>query len=277
MLNTTNNPFINTTGINVNPYAQGSVAGYGFNGFPGINGFSGINGLTGINGFPGISGLAGIAGLPGINSLAGLGGIAGVPSVNPLAGINGLNPLIALQAINALNTLNSLTGVNGLTGTNGLTGALNPWTAGYGAATHPVNTAAAYPVNASANTAWVPNIHISENETVLQVAVELPGVKEQDVEVMINGNFLTVRGEKTGCSFGGQTVTRYAECYAGSFYRCIQLTDTPVTAEEQYDISRVNAEFHNGILIVSIPKAHEARAQFKRVDLSKRSKSGVSV
>lgn len=90
------------------------------------------------------------------------------------------------------------------------------------------------------------------------VRLELPGVDKADCEVVIDGNTLYVRGEKRSDSTfvaGGYHVR---QCAYGAFERAVPLPHY-VRAD------RADAQFHNGVLIVRLPKGPEATP--RRIDI----------
>jgi HSP20 family protein len=107
--------------------------------------------------------------------------------------------------------------------------------------------------NAGAVTsAWFPPTDVSEDKDGLQITMELPGVRSEDVKLSLENNVLTVRGEKRQES-EEQTdrVHRYERSY-GTFERSFALPST-------VDPEKVDARYENGVLVINIPKAERAR------------------
>jgi len=97
------------------------------------------------------------------------------------------------------------------------------------------------------------DIEDTEDETIL--TADLPGMTEDDIELVVQGPILVVRGErklKDG---------RYAQRrrFYGSFARQFRLGDT-------YDLDRVKANLANGVLTIELAKA--ARAKPRRIKLT---------
>lgn len=141
-----------------------------------------------------------------------------------------------------------------------------PGSYGYSAWGVPANRQ--YTPNASHTTYWMPAVQITEGDANWMFAFELPGVKDQEIELFIHGNLLTIRGEKNCWNNEGRQVTRYSDAYAGPFYRQIQLGE--IGSEESFDAQRVSAEFNNGMLFVTLPKTQQAKSQFKKIEIAKR-------
>jgi HSP20 family protein len=83
---------------------------------------------------------------------------------------------------------------------------------------------------------WAPACDIYENENEIVVKAELPEVKKEDVQVAIENNVLSIRGER-----------KFSE-FMRSF-----------TLPSFVDASKVNAEFKDGLLRVTMPKREEAK------------------
>jgi len=107
---------------------------------------------------------------------------------------------------------------------------------------------------------WTPAVDIKETEKDLSVELELPGLKPEDVENTAENGVLTVRGEKRSERKEGED-NRYhvVERAYGSFLRTFQLP-------QGIDEDQIQADFENGILSLTIPKA--ALPQPKRIQIS---------
>jgi HSP20 family protein len=96
--------------------------------------------------------------------------------------------------------------------------------------------------------AW-PNVELSESDGEIRITAEVPGLKENDVELLMEDGVLTIRGEKKSET---QDKDRgYSERYYGRFERRIGL---PSNVDEQ----GANATFRDGVLTVTLPKSAEA-------------------
>lgn len=102
--------------------------------------------------------------------------------------------------------------------------------------------------------AWSPKVDIFENKENLVIEAELPGMKREDVDVSIENNVLTLRGErKFEKKDEGDNYHRVERSY-GSFTRSFTLPQT-VTAEG------AAADFKNGVLRVQLLKREETKAR----------------
>ncbi|MBR0793781.1 Hsp20/alpha crystallin family protein [Bradyrhizobium jicamae] len=95
--------------------------------------------------------------------------------------------------------------------------------------------------------AW-PRLELSETEKAVTVSAELPGLSEKDVQVEIANGVLSIRGEKR-VERGDQSKF-VSERYCGSFQRQIPL--------ENVEEDKAQADFKNGVLTVTIPKAEQS-------------------
>lgn len=101
---------------------------------------------------------------------------------------------------------------------------------------------------------WSPRVDIFENRENLVIEVELPGMKREDVDLSIENNVLTLRGErKFEKKDEGDNYHRVERSY-GSFTRSFTLPQT-VTAEGAI------ADFKNGVLRVTLLKREETKAR----------------
>ncbi|HEY7547503.1 MAG TPA: Hsp20/alpha crystallin family protein [Blastocatellia bacterium] len=107
-------------------------------------------------------------------------------------------------------------------------------------------------------TTWTPSCDIYEANGEIIVKAELPGLKKEDVKVMIENNVLTIRGErKFEEEVKREDYYRIERSY-GEFLRVFTL---PVGI----DPKKINAEFKDGMLKIVIPKVEEAKP--KAIDI----------
>jgi HSP20 family protein len=99
---------------------------------------------------------------------------------------------------------------------------------------------------------WTPAVDITEQENEYQVRVELPGVNKDDVKITLESNILTIRGEKKQEKDVKEESMHRTERVYGSFQRSFTL---PTTVQEK----EIQATYKDGILLISLPKAEEAK------------------
>ena len=100
--------------------------------------------------------------------------------------------------------------------------------------------------------AWSPRANVAETDTDLEMTVELPGVKPEDVHVEVHDGELWVRGEmKDETEEKGKTFHKVERRY-GEFRRVLPL---PAAADKD----KVDARLTNGVLKIMVPKVEKAR------------------
>jgi HSP20 family protein len=101
-------------------------------------------------------------------------------------------------------------------------------------------------------TAWAPAVDIHENEHELVVKADLPGVDAKDLDIRVENNILTIRGERKFESKVAEDKYLRVERTYGSFSRSFSLANT-VNSEA------IKADYSNGVLALTIPKREEAK------------------
>ena len=114
-------------------------------------------------------------------------------------------------------------------------------------------------------TAWgrelaMPNIDETEDDKAFYVSIELPGMDEKDVDVMLSGRLLTVRGEKKEDEKEEGKDYYRRERRFGSFRRTLELPG-------EVDESKIEASFKKGVLKIELPRTKEAQAKIKHIDV----------
>ena len=99
---------------------------------------------------------------------------------------------------------------------------------------------------------WTPSVDIMEKEGNLVLRAELPGLTEKQIELKLEGNTLTLRGERKMEDEDNKGTFHRVESFYGTFTRSFRLPDT-------VDAEKINAEYKNGVLTVTIPQKPEVR------------------
>jgi HSP20 family protein len=105
-----------------------------------------------------------------------------------------------------------------------------------------------------------PSIDIKETDQGLEVEAELPGVDEKDVQVTLDDNVLTIKGEKKAEKEESKKGYYMSERSYGSFLRSFELPGG-------IDADKVNASFSKGVLKVTLPKPVGAASKTKKIDI----------
>lgn len=103
-----------------------------------------------------------------------------------------------------------------------------------------------------------PKMDLEETEKEYRITAELPGMEEKDVEVLLTGNAITLKGEKKEEKEEKGKSFYHMERSYGSFQRTVPLP-------EGIDLKKVDADFKNGVLTVKLPKTVEAKIKSKKV------------
>ena len=99
-----------------------------------------------------------------------------------------------------------------------------------------------------------PRIDISETDEGYLLEGELPGLKENEIDIKIDNNILTIKGKKEEFSEEKNKNYYLKERYSGSFQRSISL---PNNINEE----GIDANFEDGILRINIPKKNQENAK----------------
>ncbi len=99
----------------------------------------------------------------------------------------------------------------------------------------------------------MPMLDVSETDHAVEVRMDLPGIKPEEIDIQLNNNLLTVSGErKDEKEEKGKTYHR-VERTMGSFSRSVLL---PCNVQE----SKVDAKYQAGVLSITLPKTDEAKS-----------------
>ena len=103
----------------------------------------------------------------------------------------------------------------------------------------------------TASESW-PKVDIEETDEAYLIKAELPGMKKDEVAIVIRNNVLSISGEKKEVREEKSKNLHRRESYIGSFCRNFSLPDQVAT-------DKVDAEFKDGVLRLTIPKSEERK------------------
>jgi len=103
-----------------------------------------------------------------------------------------------------------------------------------------------------AELAWAPAVNILEDENAVVVKAELPDMNEKDVEVKIENNVLSIKGEKKLEKEEKKENYHLIESSYGSFSRSFSL-------HGNLDADKASAKYEKGVLRITLPKKEEAK------------------
>lgn len=115
--------------------------------------------------------------------------------------------------------------------------------------------------NDSSLTTWAPEVDIHETQDSLVLEADLPGMDEKDLDIRVENNMLTIRGDrKFEKKVSEENYLRVERAY-GSFSRSFSLPNT-------LNPDSVKAEYRNGVLTIRVPKREEAKPRQVKVNVS---------
>jgi HSP20 family protein len=114
--------------------------------------------------------------------------------------------------------------------------------------------------NESSVTAWAPSVDIYETENELVIKADIPDMDEKDLDVRVENNMLTIRGErKFEQKVKQENYLRMERTY-GSFSRSFSLPNTVST-------ENIKAEYKNGVLTVEMAKRAELKPKQVKISI----------
>ena len=118
-------------------------------------------------------------------------------------------------------------------------------------------------------TTWAPAVDIFESEHELVVKADLPDVKPEELDIRVENNILTIRGErKFEKKVDEKNYLRVERSY-GSFARSFSLANT-VNSEA------IKADYKDGVLTLTIPKREEAKPKQIKVSVGAQATAAVA-
>ena len=109
---------------------------------------------------------------------------------------------------------------------------------------------------------WTPPVDVVEDADKIELAVDLPGVKQEALDIQIDKDVLTLRGQRTvERKEGAKNEFRRYERVNGGFVRSFSLPKT-------IDADRIAAALKDGVLTLTLPKRPEAQPQKIKVAVS---------
>jgi HSP20 family protein len=110
----------------------------------------------------------------------------------------------------------------------------------------------------ASQSSWVPALDVYEADDRIELALDLPGIDPENVDVTVEDSTLTVSGSREFRSDVEQDGFRRVERRYGSFARSLGL---PATADAEH----IEASFDKGVLTIAIPKREESKP--KRIEI----------
>ena len=104
----------------------------------------------------------------------------------------------------------------------------------------------------------MPAVDVLEKDGNFVLKAELPGIEEKDIELRLDGNVLTLKGERKLEDKEEKDNYHRIESFYGSFSRSFTLPDTA-------DRDKISADFKNGVLTVTVPQRPETKPRVIQV------------
>jgi HSP20 family protein len=108
--------------------------------------------------------------------------------------------------------------------------------------------------------AGMPAVDVAETDKAYEIAAELPGMEERNIEVKLANGILSIKGEKQEETEEKDKNYYRRERSFGSFERNFQIPDA-------VEADKIEASFKNGVLSVTLPKKAEAQRQAKTIEV----------
>jgi HSP20 family protein len=102
--------------------------------------------------------------------------------------------------------------------------------------------------------AWLPAVELVEEDSEFVLTAELPGMSKEDVDVSIDDNILTLKGEKKTEHEVTRDRMHIREREYGTFERSF-------TLPRNVDYQKVHADFHDGLVAIHLPKGEGAKSK----------------
>lgn len=109
-------------------------------------------------------------------------------------------------------------------------------------------------------TTWAPAVDIFETEQELVVKADLPDIKPEELDIRVENNILTIRGERKFEKKVDESNYLRVERSYGSFSRSFSLANTVNT-------EAIKADYKNGVLTLTVPKREEAKPKQIKVQV----------
>jgi HSP20 family protein len=106
----------------------------------------------------------------------------------------------------------------------------------------------------SGTTEWLPAVELVEKEGEFVLTAEIPGMSKENVDISIEDNVLTFKGEKKFEKDEEKDRMHIREREYGTFMRAF-------TLPRNVEAAKVRAEYHDGVVEIHMPKGEEAKGR----------------
>ena len=112
-----------------------------------------------------------------------------------------------------------------------------------------------------AESAWSPAVDVYDNKDNLVIKADLPGIKQNEINVSVEDDILTIKGEKK----------KETEVKEDNFYRLERAYgsfERSFTLPTNVDASKIKAAYKDGVLELTLPKKEETKPKQIKVDIN---------
>jgi len=113
----------------------------------------------------------------------------------------------------------------------------------------------------SASGRWIPNTDVYATDTGLVIKVELPGMKSENLEIIVEGNRLRISGTRPDCCRPPKCTFLVMEISYGPFESVLELPPG-------FDLSQAKAVYVNGFLRIEVPVAWQSQGKTTKVPIA---------
>ena len=107
---------------------------------------------------------------------------------------------------------------------------------------------------------FVPKINLREGDNEIALTAELPGLNTKDLDITLEDNRITIKGERKYEREGGDKDRHYVESSYGAFQRTMALP-------YEVDKEKVKAQYKDGILKVNLYKSDKAKVTSRKISI----------
>jgi len=108
-------------------------------------------------------------------------------------------------------------------------------------------------------TQWYPAVDVKEDDKAFYVTADLPGLKKEDINISLEGNRLTISGEREFSREEKKENYHFMERGYGKFTRSFTVPST-------VDADKIKASYKDGVLTIELPKKEEVKP--KKVEIT---------
>lgn len=109
---------------------------------------------------------------------------------------------------------------------------------------------------------FAPEAEAAATDAYYEIAVELPGVKEEDIEISLHNHILAIKGEKKSERVENGKSYYFSERRFGRFHRSFRVP-------EEVEADQIAARFADGVLTIIVPKTKPKAEKVRTISINK--------